>query len=693
MNKTFYLLPALLGLSTFAFNSKSASNDTNIRIMDVGQVKIEDTFWKPRFQLWEHVTANDIFDKFEGKNVAQKGKEQLYNAFENFDLVAKGERNIGKHAGFPWFDGLIYESIRGMADLIQQTPSPELEQRIDRYIDRIAAAQASESDGFINTYTQLVENNHRWGENGGLLRWMHDVYNSGMLVEAGIHYYEATGKTRLLEVATRLANLMYSYMGPAPKHNIVPAHSGAEEPLIKLYRLYSDNPELKEKINVPVNEADYLALAEFWIESRGDNCGLPLWGTWGNEAAEKWIKENKYADPKYGSHSRPSFGDYAQDSISVFKQQTIEGHAVRATLLMTGVTAAAIENQESKYINTAKRLWDNMVGKRMFVTGGVGAVHFDEKFGPDYFLPTDAYLETCAAVGAGFYSQKLNQLTGDAKYMDEFERSLYNNVLTGISLSGNRYTYQNPLNSDKHARWEWHECPCCPPMFLKMVSSVPAYIYSQQGRDIFVNLYIGSSTEIAVNGNIINLKQETNYPWNGNIALNIDPKKAANFKLKLRIPGWARSVENPYNLYQSKTTSPIELKVNGQKAALDIVNGYAEINRRWQKGDRVELILPMQPRIITANNAVKNLQGLVALACGPLIYSLEACDNINLANLQINTVTPLSVKFDSTLLGGVNVIEGQGHNGMKAVSFKAIPYYALGNRAAGTPYRVWLPAK
>lgn len=694
MKKHALLLPVLFGL--IACNSADENNvkDTGRHFMEVNQVKIEDSFWKPKFTQWETTTAKDVLDKFEGKNVTDKDPEKLYDTFENFDLVAAGKRDIGKHAGFPWFDGLVYETIRGLSDLMAQTPNSELEQRLDGYIDRIAAAQASEKDGFINTYTQLVESNHRWGENGGLLRWMHDVYNSGMLVEAGVHYYKATGKTKLLEVATRQANLMCDYMGPEPKHNVVPAHSGAEEPLVKLYWLYKQHPELKEKVNVPVNEQSYLQLAEFWIENRGHHCGLPLWGVWGNEASEKWIKENKYADAKYGKHSRPSFGPYAQDSIPVFEQQTIEGHAVRATLLMTGVATTALENGNKDYIDVAKRLWDNMVGKRMFVTGGVGAVHFDEKFGPDYYLPTDAYLETCAAVGLGFYSQRMNELVGDAKYMDEFERSLYNNVLTGISLSGNRYTYQNPLNSEHHARWEWHDCPCCPPMFLKLVSAVPGYIYSHQGKDIFVNLFIGSNTDIALGNNKVHIDQQTLYPWEGAITLNVNPEKKDEFALKIRIPGWARSVENPYGLYKSTTNASVELKVNGESIPLNMVDGYAEIRREWSEGDKVELSLPMQPRVITASQEVKDLNGLVALAAGPLVYSLEACDNKDLADLKIKAQLPMEVKFNKDLLGGVNVIEGKAvDKNNNEVSFTAIPYYAVGNRDLGAAYKVWLPAE
>lgn len=693
MKTHLLLLPSLLFLGMgCSSNSQPENEETGIRLQEVSQVKIDDSFWTPKFQQWSKTTANDVFDKFEGKHLQNPDPKRINNTFENFDRVAKGERNIGQHAGEPWFDGLVYETIRGVSDLMAQQPDKAMEQRIDGYIDRIEKAQSAEPDGYINTYTQMIENEHRWGENGGMLRFQHDVYNAGMLVEAGVHYYKATGKTKLLEVATRFANMMCDYMGPAPKKNVVPAHSGTEEPLVKLYWLYKNNPELKSQVKVPVNEQAYFELAEFWIENRGKHCGLPLWGTWGNPEAEQWIKDNTYSDPTYGEHTRPTWGDYAQDSIPVFQQQTIEGHAVRATLLATGIAAAALENQSPEYIATAQRLWDNMVGKRMFITGGVGAVHFDEKFGPDYFLPTDAYLETCAAVGVGFFSQRLNELTGDGKYMDEFERSLYNNVLTGISLSGDHYTYQNPLNAKEHARWEWHGCPCCPPMFLKIVSAVPSFIYAHEGNKIYVNLFIGSETQIQINkATSVQLKQDTRYPWDGAIALSVNPNQDSDFTLKVRIPGWARGVENPYDLYKSNVALSYALKVNGSPVDAKVVNGYAEINRKWTKGDKVELSLPMQPRVITANDAVADLRGKVALASGPLVYCLEKCDNENLSNITLDVNTPLTLNYKKDMLNGINVISGKATGlNSEEVTISAIPYYAVGNRE-GSGYETWIP--
>lgn len=664
-------------------NSGDTGSD-KMQFVELKDVTVTDAFWQPKLQQWGSVTANDVLNKFAERNVP-----------DNFNKVANGDRDTHNHAGLPWFDGLIYESIRGISDLMVTNPDPALKARVDSLVDRIALAQASEPEGFINTYTQLTENDHRWGENGGLLRWMHDVYNSGMLVEAGVHYYKATGETKLLETATKVANLMSDYMGPEPKHNIVPAHSGPEEALVKLYQLYTAEPELKDRINAPVNPEAYLKLAEFWIDGRGHHCGLPNWGGWGNDEAEKWIKANTYADTTlYGTHSRPSFGPYAQDSIPLTEQETIEGHAVRATLYLTGVASAAAVNENQDYIDAATRLWDNMAGRRMYVTGGVGAISFDEKFGDDYYLPSDAYLETCAAVGAGFFSQRMNEITGDAKYMDEYERELYNGVLTGISLSGDNYTYQNPLNSTSHSRWEWHGCPCCPPMFLKFMGAMPGFIYSHHGDDLYVNLFAGSSATMPADGTEVKLTQTTNYPWQSMVTVEVDPEKDADFALNLRVPGWARSQENPYGLYNSYTPGQIAIAVNKEEIPVTMQNGYARIERKWKKGDVVEMVLPMTPRFIVADNAVEELDGQVAIAVGPLVYCLEGCDNDDLAELSIDTAIPLKFSEILTDLDNATSVTGTA---VKAdgseTTFTAIPYYLLGNRTKGAPYKVWMPAK
>lgn len=647
-----------------------------IHPVSLKDVKVNDAFWSPRYKIWTSVTVYDVFDKLEGKYnpdrkdiIEEKEKTgRTRNALLNFDMVAQGKKNIDTHDGPPWYDGLLYETVRGAADLLIQYPDPKLEHKIDGYINRIAAAQAVDPDGYINTYTTLTRPGKRWGTNGGDDKWQHDIYNAGMLTEAAVHYYYATGKTKLLDVAVSMCNYMYREMGPAPKKNVIPGHAGPEEALLKLYLLFKEQPGLKKQVTAPVDEQQYYDLAKFWIENRGN-----------------------YGESD-GSHSRNSDSSYNQDHQPVFQQQTIEGHAVRATLLATGVTAMALENKDGRYINTADNYWNNMVGKRMFVTGGEGAIAEGERFGADYYLPESAYLETCASISAGFFTQKMNELKADGKYMDELERIIYNNLLSGISLSGDHYFYENPLLAKDHHRWAWHSCPCCPPMILKMVSDLPAYIYAHDNNAVYVNLFIGSEATIMLHDNRkVMIKQTTQYPWKGNVKIDINPGKEGLFTLNIRIPGWAQSKENPFDLYTSKITTPVTLTVNGKPVNIQAVNGYAAIKRPWKKGDVVELTLPVQPRIIYPNEAVKTVQGKAALAAGPVVYALEEKDNPLLDSIAITENSKLTLSYKPGLLNDVNIITGNTANDASK-KFTAIPFYSIGNRAA-SPYKVWLQVR
>ena len=614
------------------------------------QVQITDAFWQPKLAVWRQVTLPDCFNKFE-----QDG------ALENFDKVRDGRG--GDHGGAPWYDGLIYEMIRASADFLATQPDPQLTTRLDGYIDRIAAAAAVVPDGYLNTYTTMKEPGHRWGANGGNDRWQHDLYNASALVEAGVYYYRATGKTKLLAVASRQANLMAATMGPPPKANLIPGHALGEESLVGLYELYRDQPGLKARMPFPIDEKTYLALAQFWIDNRGHHAG------------------------------RTNFGAYDQDEIPVADQTTIEGHAVRATLLGSALVANARINRPD-YLPVAQRLWDNMVQRKMYVTGGLGAIAGYEGFGPDYLLPNDGYVETCAAVGAGFYHENLNLALGDAKYADELERVLYNGVLPGVSLAGNAYFYENPLTAtDKRERWSWNACPCCPPMFLKIMGALPGYIYAQDATGITVNLFIGSHATIQLPGTRVKLVQTTEYPWQGKVQLLVNPEAATDFTLRVRVPAWCAAPQ---------------IRINGRRQDSPArVRGYATLTRRWQPGDRVELELPMPIQRIKANPAVTADLGRIALQRGPLVYCVEGVDNGGLtAGLVLPATAKLQTAFKADQLNGVMVIQGQAipaaawagglyqadeRWGTKpTVAFTAIPYFANANRGR-TWMQVWLP--
>jgi DUF1680 family protein len=620
----------------------------------IQQVVIQDDFWSPKLKVWREVTIADCFTKFEN----DRG-----GAINNFDRVRDGQTS--GHAGPEWYDGLIYEMIRGSADFLASCPDAELEKRLDGYIDRIAAAAAKDPNGYLNTWTQLTAPDHRWGLNGGNDVKQHDVYNASAMVEAAVHYYRATGKTRLLQVATKLANHMADVMGPPPKQNVVPGHSLGEEALVKLYLLFREKPELKSRMPVPVEEQRYLKLAEFWIENRGNHEG------------------------------RQSYGAYAQDHKPVLQQETIEGHAVRATLLCAGLAAAANVNEREDYLTAARRLWNNMVERRMYVIGGLGAVAGHEGFGPDFVLPNNGYLETCAAIGAGFFHQNMNLAFADARYADELERVLYNGVLSGVSLKGDSYFYENPLEAGKNrSRWAWHGCPCCPPMFLKIMGALPGYIYAQDQGAVYVNLFVGSLASLTMNGTKVIVRQTTRYPWDGAIRLSVEPERQTEFAINLRLPAWCADPR---------------LMVNGKPlATFERVHGYARLQRKWRRGDRIDLSLPMTVQRIKASPQVEADIGRVALQRGPIVYCLEAVDNGgHVRNLVIPPDAQLKEHYRADLLGGVTVIRGPAlglHRmewrdtlylpfasmpGVTNVEFTAIPYFANANRQPGE-MMVWM---
>jgi len=636
------------------------------------QVKIKDDFWTSKLNLYQDVTLIDSFEKFEN----DRG-----GAINNFDRVASGKS--GNHAGPPWYDGLIYEMIRGAADFLHHKPDPELENRLDGYIERIKKAANYSGDGYLNTWTQLMEPDHRFGFNGGFLRWQHDVYNIGAMVEAAVHYWDATKKTKLLGVAVNAANYTYDTIF-SERLAIVPSHSGPEEAFVKLYKLFKEHPGLKKDLQLDIDENKYFQLVEYWIENRSNHANGPDWENDNDEKCIEWIRNKEY-----GQNNRPSWGSYAQDHEPTLEQETIEGHAVRATLLFTGVVKAYRENNNPKYEKAVKRIWDNMVMKRMHISGGVGAIHQDEKFGEDYYLPNNAYLETCSAIGACFFHQLMSITFKDSKYADEVERVLYNNILNGVALNGKKYFYENPLEGKCVNRWDWHLCPCCPPMFFKILSELPSYIYSYDDYNLFVNQYIGSSADILLSNNWVKISQVSEMPWEGNVSITVTPVSQTRFNLKLRVPGYVRGIENPGDLYASKNNSSddFDILLNGRKIDGEIVDGYFNINHFWTPGDKVQIRFPLPIRTIQSHSSVEENKEKVSFMRGPILYCFESIDNQKLDHeiLKPGSEPTLSSKIDGLdIAPTISVESNTGY-------LRGIPFYLQNNRNDDQSIRVWMP--
>jgi len=622
----------------------------------IEDVTINDAFWVPKLNQWKLTTANDIFTKFE-----QNG------GFTNFDLVAAGATT--GHRGENWWDGLIYETIRGAADLLRAHPDAALEARIDGFINRIEAAANIDPDGYINTARQLngpdIPVGFKWRNPPSAGDTLNDnnphtIYNAGCLVEAGIHYYKATGKTKLLKIATRQANYMTSVMGPAPKVAYIPGHAQPEEAFLGLYQFYRDNPALEAQIGLAVNEQDYLALAKFWVETRGHIQG------------------------------RESAGAYNQDAEPVFDQQVMVGHAVRSGLLAAGVAAIGSETRDPRYVTTGRRWWQNLYEARTYLTGGMGAIAEHEGFGDDYQLPNDGYCETCAAVAGGFFSQNMNLATGDGRYIDLLERELFNGALSGIALDGQHYFYENPLTATaSHRRWSWAGegfgmTPCCPPMFLKLMGGLPGFVYATKDTALYVNLYAGSEAEIHTASLDLHITQTTAYPWDGAVEIDVDPTSASIFTLNLRIPGWAKSST---------------ILINGSPAqGVVMLNQYASITRTWNPGDKVSLTLPMPIERVKADPRVAADVGRAALMRGPVVYCFEGIDNEEGTKaILLGAGDSLQANFEPGLLGGVVGISGRstlvrnkdGVLRKEPGPIKAIPFFANANREPSS-MDVWL---
>ena len=657
LNRVSSALPAWLVILSAVFltgvaGEATAQSSTSpvFRPVNFSAVSIHDGFWKPRMDQVTEVSIPACIEQTEVRTPR----------IRNFEKVAR--RQGEKHEGIFYDDSDVFKALEAIAYSLKNKPDAALQRKADEWIDKVAAAQLP--DGYLNTYYTLTDLSKRWSDMS-----MHEDYNGGHLIEAAVAYADATGSRKLLDVAIRWADHFASIFGPGKRHWVT-GHEELELALVKLYRVTRDRK--------------YLNLSNWLLEERGHKYAVGYtWTDWKDTA-------------------------YAQDVIPVRQQREITGHAVRAMYLYTGAADVASHTGDKGYLDAMKAVWEDVVYRNMYITGGIGSSGSNEGFSVDYDLPNEnAYCETCASVGMVFWNQRMNQLTGESRFIDVLERSLYNAANDGISLDGKLFFYGNPLASDgRHKRREWYGTACCPSNIARLVESVGDYIYSSSGQALMVNLFIGSSTTVDLAGQQVAIRMDTEYPWQGRVNLTVTPaKKKASFAVHVRIPGWVLGQPVPGNTYRylNYSGSAYSFKVNGQPAAFSVENGYAVIRRDWKRGDRLEADFPMEIRRVVAREEVREDINRVALERGPLVFCVEHADN---GGQALNTILPdqvqLNTAFEKGLLGGVQVItadvpvvvpepDGQGLKTIQK-TIKAIPYFSWANRGQGE-MQVWIPRK
>lgn len=646
---TSYLQSGIIMLIV-SFNSISAQSQTKladypIKPVPFTQVSIEDDFWQPRLETNREVTVPYTFQKSE-----ETGR------VSNF--AKAGGLEEGEFEGIFFNDSDVYKIIEGASYSLQVHPDPELKKYLDGVIAKIAAAQ--EEDGYL--YTNRTINPEKAADKGGEKRWTnlrvyHELYNVGHLYEAAVAHYQATGEHSLLDVAIKNADLIANVFGPG-KNMGVPGHEEIEIGLVKLYRVTGD--------------VKYLNLAKFFVDQRGNAGGHEL------------------------------YGEYAQDHEPLEEQEKAVGHAVRAGYYYAGATDIAAITGTKEYDKALTEIWKNIVDTKIYLTGGIGAEPKYEGFGPDYELPNaTAYTETCAAIALMLWNQRLFLLRGGAKYMDVFERTLYNGFLAGVSFEGNTFFYPNPLETDGVTKFNqgvcgrspWFDCSCCPVNIVRILPSLPGYIYATSGEDVYVNLFIGNKAKFEVNGKMLDLRVNTNYPWEGNVEFVINNETPVPANFKIRNPGWVRNEVVPSDLYRYADDKKLNVlvKVNGKKQNVNVTDGYIILeNKDWKKGDKIEVDFEMAVRKVVSNDKVAADKGKIALERGPLVYCAEEIDNPDgVLNLSIYANNNYEYQFDTSLFNGLGSIVGTASRGSNSTTFKAIPYYAWAHRKMGE-MAVWL---
>jgi len=628
-------------------SGRSQSIFPKIEPVKFSQVQITDNFWKPKTEKIAEVTIPICIEQTEIKTPR----------IRNFEKVARKQGE--KHEGIYFDDTDAYKAIEAMAYSLKNHPDEKTARKADEWIDKIVAAQ--QPDGYLNTYYTLNAPDKRWTD-----MEKHEDYCAGHLIEAAVAYYNTTGKRKLLEAAIRFADHIDSVFRKQNKH-WVSGHQEIELALVKLYRTTGNRK--------------YLDLAEWFIEQRGHGYGKGV----------IWDRNDI---------------DYCQDGVPVKDQRNITGHAVRAMYLYTGAADVAAAKNDVGYMNAMKNVWEDVVYRNMYITGGIGASGKNEGFTADYDLPNkNAYCETCASMGMVIWNQRMNLLTGEAKYIDILERSLYNAALDGLSLSGDKFFYDNPLASDGgYGRSEWFGCACCPANIARLMASIGDYIYARSPDAIRVNLFVGSRTVLPIQKSKVSIAQSTNYPWDGNVQMTVSPDKKVKFQLYVRIPGWVKQPVpgNAYR-YQDTSSSAFELTVNGKPADYGMKDGFAVITREWKKNDRVVLALPMPVRRVISCDSIRENINRVSLQRGPLVYCFEHPDNNGkVMNIVVPDAADFEVRENATLLGGVVTLEAKapvvniskdGVNvSTETQKIKAIPYFCWANRGNGE-MQVWMPRK
>lgn len=661
MKRNLYLILILI-FSNCAF---AQMKDYPIANVPFTKVKLTDNFWLPRIKTNHTVTIPASFERCENTG-----------RIKNFEMAAakKGEFCTI----FPFDDTDIYKTIEGASFSLNLNPDKKLETYIDSLIVKIAKAQ--EPDGYLYTARTIDPlKPHKWA---GKERWekerelSHELYNSGHLYEAAAAHYQATGKKTLLNIALKNADLVCSVFGQNKKH-VAPGHEVVEMGLVKLYRI--------------TGKKEYLETAKYFIEERGHFVG-------------------------YDSTSKDPFknGAYWQDHKPVVEQSEAIGHAVRAGYLYSAVADVAALTSDKKFLAAIDKIWENMVEKKFYVQGGIGAVGNGERFGDNYELPNaTAYNETCAAIANVYWNHRMFLLHGDSKYIDILERSLYNGLLSGVGMDGKSFFYTNAMeikNNFKHHDMEaersgWFPCSCCPTNVARLIPSVSGYMYAVKNDEVYINLFANSSSSILVNNKEVQIVQENNYPWEGNLTFKINPKSSTTLQVLVRIPGWAMNQAMPSDLYSfaDQSVSKIPISINGKPVEYEMKNGYAVLTRIWKKGDVLQVQLPMDVHKIKSNPKVEDNIGKVALQRGPLVYCAEWPDNFGLtSNLILPSSASFTTEYKADMLNGVTVINSQAmavtidgttnNVATKNQSFTAIPYYAWAHRGKGE-MMIWFPQR